>query len=234
MANTKDMTIDNIKLNVLIYGKSGTGKTTFACCFPKAYVFDFDKGMLGQRGRDVEYDTYTSYADFEVRFRQLEAKCPYDTIIIDSVTTLEKYCLARALAANRRAMPTMNEWNILIAELSDLFTRATKMAKNLVVIAHEEMIQDELTGEIQIRPSIVGKKLPVQLPLFFDEVYRAQVSRSKEGVPLYSILTAADLKFSAKSRINCLPTVMDWSQEGKMMNVYELIMGKVGGVQSGK
>ena len=227
MLNAKDMTIDNIKLNVLVYGKSGTGKTTFACCFPKAYVFDFDKGMLSQRGREVEYDTYTSYADFEVKFRQLEANCPYETIVLDSVTTLEKYCMAKALAANRRAMPTMNEWNILIAELTDLFTRATKMSKHLVVVAHEEMVQDEITGEILIRPQIVGKKLPAQLPLWFDEVYRAQVSRTKDGIPLYSILTAADLKYTAKSRINCMQPIEDWSKEGKRMDVFGIIMQKI-------
>ena len=228
MPNARDLQVGNIKLNVLVYGKSGTGKTTFACCFPKPYVFDFDKGMLSQRSRDVEYDTYTSYADFEVKFRQLEANCPYETIILDSVTTLEKYCMQKALLANRRAMPTMNEWNILIAELTDLFTRATKMSKNLVVVAHEEMVQDEITGEILIRPQIVGKKLPAQLPLWFDEVYRSQVSRSKDGVPLYSILTASDLKYIAKSRINCMQPIEDWSREGKMMNVYDLIKGRMG------
>jgi hypothetical protein len=130
-------------------------------------------------------------------------------------------------------MPTMNEWNILIAELTDLFTRATKMSKHLVVIAHEEMVQDEITGEILIRPQIVGKKLPAQLPLWFDEVYRTQVSRSKDGVPVYSILTASDLKYTAKSRINCMQPVEDWSKDGKMVDVYQMIMKKIGG-ESGK
>jgi len=226
--NAKDLQVENIKLNVLMYGKSGTEKTTFGCCFPKPYVFDFDKGMLGQRGRDVEYDTYTSYVDFEVRFKELERECPYETIVIDSVTMLEEYCMDKVLAANRRAMPTMNEWNVLITELKDLFMRATKMNKHVVVIAHEQMIQDEITGEIMIRPQIVGKKLPGQLPLWFDEVYRAQVSRNKEGVPVYSILTASDVKYMAKSRLSCMQAVEDWSKDGKMVNAFEMIMGKVG------
>lgn len=229
MANTKDIQIENMKLNLLIYGKSGSGKTPFASYFPKPYFFDFDKGMTSVRGRDVEYDTFTSYADFQIKFRELERSCPYETVVLDSVTTMEEYCMDGILQANRRAMPTMNEWNVLIAELKDLFMRATKMSKHLVVIAHEQLVQDEITGEITIRPQIVGKKLPAQLPLWFDEVYRTQVSRTKEGVPLYSILTVADIKYTAKSRIHCLPATLDWSKDGKMMNVFELIMGKMKG-----
>jgi len=225
--NTKEIKAEDMKLNVLIYGKSGTGKTTFACCFPRPYVFDFDKGMLSQRGRDVDFDTYTSYAAFEMKFKEFEMKCPYDTVIIDSITTLEEYCMDKVLAANRRQMPTMNEWNVLIADLKDLFMRATKMSKHLVVVAHEQIVQDELTGEIIIRPQIVGKKLPAQLPLWFDECYRAQVSRSKEGIPVYSILTASDMKYTAKSRLNCMNAVEDWSREGKMVNAFEMIKEKV-------
>jgi hypothetical protein len=185
--------------------------------------------MTSVRGKNVAYDTFTSYADFEIRFRELEMKCPFDTLVIDSVTTMEEYCMDKVLQANRRAMPTMNEWNVLIADLKDLFMRATKMSNHLVVIAHEQMIQDEITGEVMVRPQIVGKKLPAQLPLWFDEVYRTQVSRNKEGVPVYSILTVADMKYTAKSRIHCLPAVMDWSEKGEMLNVFELIKGKIGG-----
>lgn len=230
MENAKDIVAANMKLNVLIYGKSGTGKTTFANCFPHPFTFDFDKGMLSQRGKDVEFETYkgaNAYAEFEVKFKELEQNCPYDTIILDSVTTLEEYCMDRALMANRRVMPTMNEWNVLIADLKDLFMRATKMSKHLVVIAHEQMIQDEITGEVMVRPQIVGKKLPAQLPLWFDEVFRTQISRTKDGIPLYSLLTVGDLKYTAKSRLNCLPPILDWSKDGKMLNAFDMIMSKV-------
>ena len=229
MPNAKDIDIKNIRLNVLIYGKSGTGKTTFGCCFPKPYCFDFDKGMLSQRGRDVEFDTYTSYQEFEVEFKMMESDCPYDTIILDSVTTMQEYLMDMILVANRRQMPTMNEWNVLIATLKDLFMRLTKMSKHLVVVAHEQVLQDEITGEMLVRPLIVGKKLPAQLPLWFDEVYRMQVSRDKDAVPSYDMLTASDIKYTAKTRLRCLEPVVSWSEKGKMMNVFELIMEKIGG-----
>lgn len=230
--NAKEITVDNLKLNVLIYGKSGTGKTSFACCFPKPYVFDFDNGMLSQRGRDVEFDTYDSYQEFEMKFAELERECVYDTIVLDSITTMQEYLMDKILAANRRAMPTMNEWNVAIASLKDLFMRMTKIAKHTVVIAHEQVLQDEITGEMLVRPVIFGKKLPPQLPLFFDEMYRTQVSRTKDAKPSYDVLTASDIKYTAKTRLGCLEPVFSWSRDGKMLNAFDIIMGKLGGGKS--
>ena len=103
------------------------------------------------------------------------------------------------------------------------------MSKHLVVVAHEQVLQDEITGEMLVRPLIVGKKLPAQLPLWFDEVYRMQVSRDKDAVPSYDMLTASDIKYTAKTRLRCLEPVVSWSEKGKMMNVFELIMEKIGG-----
>lgn len=236
MPNTKDMSVENIRLNVLIYGKSGTGKTSFACCFPKPYVFDFDKGMLSQRRRDVEYDTYqgiTAYQDFELKLKELEKECPFETLVLDSITTMQEYLMDKILMANHKQMPTMHEWNVMITELKDLFMRLTKMAPHTVVIAHEELRQDEITGEIIIQPLVVGKKLPPMLPMWFDEVYRAQVSRTKEGKPEFGLLTSSDVKYTARTRLGVLEPVVVWSKDGKMVNVFELIMEKVLGEKVG-
>ena len=217
--NAKDLTIEKVKLNVLVYGKSGTGKTSFACSFPKPYVFDFDKGMLSQRGRDVEFDTFSSYQEFEFKLAELQRECEFETLVLDSVTTMQEYLLDKILVANRRQMPTMNEWNILIAELKDLFMRLTKMVNHLVVVAHEQLIQDEITGEVLIQPLIVGKKLPEMLPLWFDECYRASVGRDKDGKPMHQLLVRASTKYMARTRL--LPpevSVIEWSRGGRMVD----------------
>jgi len=239
MANAKDITIEDIQLTILTYGPSGTGKTSFACSFRKAgpvYVADFDKGMLGQRGLDVEYDTFTNYQDWEVKLAELEAQCSYDTVVLDSVTTMQEYKMDRILQLSGKKTATQYEWMLLINDLRDLFMRLTKLSKNVVVIAHEQMVQDGITGEIMVMPVIYGKKLPAQLPLWFDEVYHFGATKDKEGYPLYYFDTVAQDKYMGKSRLNVLPPRIEWSKpdpnqvgKAKPLNAYELIMSYVKG-----
>lgn len=230
MSNAKEIKTENLKLNVLPYGKSGTGKTTFACSFPKPYVFDFDNGMLSQRGRDVEYDTYSgdaAYQKFNAKLMEFEKECPFDTLVLDSITTMQEYKMAMIMQANNKKVPTQYEWMVLITDMKDLFNRITKLPCHVVVIAHEQLVQDDITGEIMYMPVVYGKKLPAQLPLWFDEVYRLTVGRSKEGDPEYVFSTAADTKYQSKSRLRCLEPMMGWSEKGKMLSGYDVIMSKV-------
>lgn len=194
---------------MLCYGKSGTGKTTFASTFPKPYIFDFDNGMLSQRGKDIEYDTYTSWKACELKLQELEKSCPYETLIIDSVSTMQEYMMQEILSVNKRVIPTLHEWGRLVDWLQDLFMRITKMSHNIVVTAHEQVLQDEVSSEILVLPLIVGKKMPGQIPLWFDEVYRAQVARGQQGKPLYQMITTADVRYTAKSRLGVLQPVED-------------------------
>ena len=92
----------------------------------------------------------------------------------------------------------------------------------MCVVAHEQIVQDEITSEVWILPLIVGKKLPGQLALYFDEVYRSQVGKTKEGKPSYQMLTTADIRYTAKSRLNVLQPLEDGL-------TYQGIMGKVKG-----
>lgn len=227
MSNAKDITTENLRINLLLYGMSGTGKTTAGCSFPKAYVADFDDGMLSQKGVDVEYNTFSNYQDFEFKFAELEKKCPFDTIVLDSITTMQEYLMDKILKQNNRKMPTMNEWNVLIASLKDLFMRITKISRHCVVIAHQQMRQDDITGDIFIQPLIVGKKMPEQLPLWFDEVYHCEATRDTKGKPVFQVLTTASGRYTAKSRLNCLDPLQDWSSDGIALSLYDVIMSKV-------
>lgn len=226
MVNARDISVANLKLKVLLYGKSGTLKTTFACFFPKPYVFDFDDGMLGQRGKDVEYDTITDYDQFEFKLVEFERSCQYETLILDSVTTMQEHRMNKILLINNRKMPTMNEWNVLIAGTIDIFMRLTKINKHLVVIAHEQLLQDEITGEIMYRPIIAGKKTPERLPLWFDECYRTQVIDDKDGKRVPQIITSSSTKFTAKSRLGLEP-IVDWGKDNQLLDPYQMLVAQL-------
>ena len=215
MANTKDISTEGLRLKVLIYGKSGTGKTTFACTFPKPYVFDFDNGMLSQRGKDIEYDVFedrivndvvakSGWKEFLSKLDEVEKDPKYETLVVDSITTLEDSLMKDTLTLNKRTIPTLAEWLIVMNQLEGIINRMTKMGKHVVFTAHETIMQDELTSEVWILPLIVGKKLPGKLGLWFDECYRMQMGKDKEGKAAMQAITTADTRYTAKSRLGVL------------------------------
>ena len=216
--NTKDIKTDNMKLKVLVYGGSGTGKTFFCGTFPKPYFFDFDGGMLTLQGRNVEYDTYkdenptgrpTAFANFEAKLTEMYSRgwenFPYETVVLDSMTTMQEAAMRYIKHTNRTMskMPTLQEWGMLIDKLQEVLYKVTSLRTHVVVTAHEQVIQDDLTSEIMVLPLITGKKLPDRLPLWFDEVYHSRVERGKERQPVYQMMTVAERKYKAKSRLRC-------------------------------
>ncbi len=225
--NAKDINIENMKLKMLIYGRSGTGKTSFACSFPKPYVFDFDDGMLGQRGKDIEYDVYagiSAYQDLELKLRMFEQECEFETLIFDSITTMQEARLQMLIQLSGKKTASQAEWGMLIIKLREFLDAVTKIKdKHIVVITHEMLVQDELIGEISYMPVIYGKKLPAQFPLFFDETYRLVGGKDNNDKPAYSFLTSAGTNYIAKSRLGYLDSTVSWSKDGKMVSAYDLI-----------
>jgi len=198
------------KLKCIIYGQSGTGKTEFACTFPHPFVIDLDNGMLSQMGKDVEYETVRTYEDFMSTITAVEKDDKYETIIIDSVTMLQELIQETILRLNNKKSMDIHCHMVLVDMFQQIFVGLTYKNKHVIVTAHEQLIQDDITGAIRILPLIVGKKLPNQLPLFFDEVYRAEVNKNVEkGETTYEYIlnTRATAKATAKSRLR-LPAVI--------------------------
>ena len=220
--NTKDLNTTDMKLHVLVYGKSGTGKTMFAGTFPKPFFIDFDNGMMPLRGKDIDFVTilgspefnklskpiqesgrYLPYSKFNSLLDKLATDTTYDTIVIDSLTTMDAYVEQYVLGNSKFSTMNLQSWGELVDIFESFMLKVSKIDKHIVVIAHEEVKKDELTGEILYIPWIHGKKLPYQLPLYFGEVYRAQVSR-KDNLPVYELLSSASVKYTAKTRIGNL------------------------------
>lgn len=232
MSNTKTLNTDNMKLKVLVYGGSGTGKTTFAASFPKPFFFDFDGGLLSVRGEDIEYETYKdkstnrpeAYEKFSQKLEELHAALvgnhlPFQTVVLDSITTMQESMLRSIQYTNRTLgkQTTLQEWGMLVGRMEDVLYRISSLNVHMVTIAHEQIVQDELTSEVMILPLIVGKKLPDRIALWYDEVYHSRVDRGQGGRPVYQMMTVADRKYKAKSRLHCFDVIEMGFSYDKMM-----------------
>jgi len=233
--NTKDLTLDSLLLNVFVYGESGTHKTYFAASFPKPYFFDFDNGMLTVRGQDVAYDTYVdqpgesphAFQDFIKQMKSFynlkkEGKLPYETIVLDSLTTFQE-CVMRDVKYNNHteAKPmTLPEWGMLISQLRKHIYEVTALGTHIVVTAHAQTVKDDLTCAIKTQPLLYGKDLPGQVPLWFDEAYYAEVKKGKVGTE-FEMKTVGDSRKTAKSRLGLSAIETDLT--------YAKIMAKVKG-----
>lgn len=71
MANARDITSGNS--NVLIIGDAGSHKTFFLGGVPDIYVFDFDAGMVVNRGKNIEYDTFKDLTRYNDTGKPFEA-----------------------------------------------------------------------------------------------------------------------------------------------------------------
>ena len=120
MPNTKDW-VPGDKIQALVYGKSGVGKTFGALSFPRPVVMDFDKGIATARNpvfvekygiRDIEYEQFSEKKiaksgvpldhnafDDACRYfdKWMETPDEFDTWIVDSGTSLSQTAMNKAI-----------------------------------------------------------------------------------------------------------------------------------------
>jgi len=235
MRNTKDLAMDIAKLrfNALIYGGSGTGKTTSAGTFPEPYFFDFNRGMLSLRGEDVKYDTYVdedlrrpdAFRKYLDQVRRFKKELAFKTVVIDDLPTMAECVMRDIQLANGtiEQTPNLHEWQIIAKKVFEAIYELQMLDCHLVVIALEECIKDDVTGEIVNQPLIMGRKLSERSPGWFDEVYRMQVGRDKNRNAVYQILTKSTRRYVAKSRLDgklhCFNELEEPDFEGLMKKI---------------
>lgn len=237
MPNTNDLTLKGLKLKILLVGPSGVGKTHMAGTFPKPYFFNFDvRGVMTLRGKNIDYDTFTSYIDIEPKLNEVEVDDKYETLVFDPITRLADLMMDEIqrlnLSESKKARtstkmfgftppPTTPEYGIFLGNMSNILDQILKIDKNIVFVAHEELLKDDLSGEIERMPMIVTK-MRFRLSTYFDEAYRL---RCNKGV--YEAITRQSIKFSyiRSSFSGVLPDVIEDPSYNKIM---ELIKEKGG------
>lgn len=157
-------------LVVLLYGKSGRGKTKTASTFPKRILFldiNNEKGLKTvKRVKGVEFTKVKTWDDFLDLFWWLrDEKQDFDTIVLDQITGLQDLCMKAVREHFRmdedesfqgfkkfgKLSGDMKTWLGNYRELSDFY--------NIVFIAHERAFDSE-QGEGEIDPAVSARVMP--------------------------------------------------------------------------
>lgn len=212
--NTKDIDLDT-RFFCLFKGDPGSGKSIAAASYPKPYFFDIDRRLKSvvnywrARGKEFEYDPYDSPLDINRRLEEFIPYCPFETLILDSVTTWTRaiFKTAKNMRASnaKRIMHAgveqaqiedygaeLNWWNTIIGNLK---TISFKHNVNVIVTAHvltsESIDLKSQVTKVSRKIVTAGKQTAAQIPVDFDEAYHFDVQSSVEvgGQPSYTIVT---------------------------------------------
>ncbi len=160
-------------LAVLLYGRSGTGKTTIAASFPTPLLLldirekgtDSVANVKGVKVGDIEnWDQFE-----EVYWYLKKGQHDFKTVVIDQLSTLQDLALAKALKENGKkeedaiskrdfghASGLMKTWILNYRDLID-------DGIHVVFLAHDRVTkgeEDEGGGEDQIDPSVGPRMMP--------------------------------------------------------------------------
>lgn len=167
----------------LFYGTTGSGKTYLSGQFPNPLILACDPGQYGGSMSAKKFNPkvirITSYDQLLSLLPTLERyiKKEIDTIVIDSVSYLQRIVMNNILIKTGRETPRFDEWNLLVERMRNLINKFADFKCFTVLTATEQIQKDEITGRLIGSPNLPGK-LAQELPQACDVVCRLFVTSS--------------------------------------------------------
>src|SRR5580765_5705496 len=184
-------TIENMNLNMLIWGDSGSGKTTLAATAPgtKLFVMLDPGGELSLAGRNdvallnlsveppskmmAQFNTADPYGIGKL----LVARPDFETVVVDSMTTLAYAALQNAVVINKSSIerPGMHGYtyrnaSVLRATIT-LMKLCAEHKRNLILITHEGNADRTDEGAVLSVTMALSDGVANQVGLRFNEVW---------------------------------------------------------------
>lgn len=201
MSQSTKSTTNEQGLLAIFKGDSGSGKSVGALSFPSAYVWDFDRKMpsIAQKhfpNKDIHFDTFNDIFEVEKQLQEFVNHCPYETLIVDSFTSLGNLIIHSVGNVKGETVPSLlgktkggaiemmgiDYYNAedrfmtyFIDKLKTLWARQGN-PRHIIVIAHVVTVESapDLKTKIITRTRSIlakGRKPGAWLPTGFDNVY---------------------------------------------------------------
>ncbi len=205
----------NAFVKTLLLGASGAGKTVAAMSFPgKKLVLDFDNKISSAANfyagnkemlESIEVKQYGKISikpvsgkprmaqfqeDMAVYFKMhdLKQKLPFDTLIVDTITTLsdsllEDYRYVSQLGVKRPNVDqnSQSDYGLFATHFKQIIGRLLALECNVLFVGHTQIEQDEATG-MRTNEILMPGQLKSKLGIYFEEVYFAKVNAAGKRV----------------------------------------------------
>jgi hypothetical protein len=216
-------------LNILIYGPSGTGKTTLAGSADKVGLLsevlfiDIEGGTQSlvhsyPNVKKVRVSTWPQMQ--EVYHALFYEQHGYRTVVLDSLTEIQRfnmdYVMQKASQERDKVdvdVPAQRDWGVSSNQVKRMIRGFRDLPMNTIFTALSKEERDPKTGQAYIKPDLPGK-LAGQVPGFLDIVSyyylkEVPVVEGQEDTRMARILLSqATEKVTAKDRSGKLPQVL--------------------------
>jgi len=220
-------------VTLLLKGDSGTGKTYKAAQFPRPVLFSFDNNLSGLRKlpddirkgvriidpRRDDKGTVKAidvWGNFVKQLEHVGADESVGTIIIDSLTTMAEALMDKVLKSEDPSksveIQQWGEFGRYLKWLGETLLCANDLDKHVVILAHETILQEKLTGRVRYLLAI-GGQTKSNFDLYFTDCWRTYTKPAKAGGGVeYWIRNLATEYHTAKCSLN-LPPDFQWDAE---------------------
>lgn len=223
------------KLNMLIYGEAGVGKTWLAGSASRVPAMRNVLYLDGEAGKatlrehpDVEILPTKTWADYVNVYNSLRAGGHnYKTVVLDSLSEINEVCKEQVMVEMKLDpeneqrdpdIPSIREWGKLQVRLTRLIRLYRDLPMHVIFIAHAERVQLK-TGKHKWMPLLNGKlqmKVP-QIPDIVLFMYNQEVDGEQKRL----MLTTQTDNAVAKVRGATMPTVIGDKETVTMQTIMD-------------
>jgi hypothetical protein len=193
--------IANNGVKVMVYGLAGSGKTRLLATAPGVLILSAEQGLLSLKQFRLPYIMVKTIKDLEWVYNQIMTNPQWawvKTVALDSVSEIAETALQALLAAETNGQRAYGD---MAQDVLSIMRKFRDMpGKNIVFIAKQGRVKDELTGGFLNGPLMPGRVLDQHMPYMFDEVFQLCTFNDGEGKPYGAIRTRRDNANEAKDR----------------------------------